>query len=278
MPSPSHVAPSGNGLPGQTLNAAPRRSSCRSRRRSSTCAAPRTQVRAVDLHLDLARQLCAAGRAAPGRTRAAPSSGCERSSFERLERRTCLRVGHVLPENCELRTPAAPSRVASAIAGSMWSVKNWKGRRSPYSSPMNSSGVCGAKSSTAARRRSSSAGRRSPTARLPTWSWFCEQTISRSAGSRSQLLGEAFDRAVVRVVARRAPPSGARAARGGARRPTARRGPTPRSAAGRPAPSRQITSVRGSIARTRSASSASTWRGDSSKTACTASSRRPSTP
>ena len=39
-----------------------------------------------------------------------------------------------------------PSRVASAMNGSTWSVKNWNGRVSPYSSPMKSSGVCGAKS------------------------------------------------------------------------------------------------------------------------------------
>ena len=39
-----------------------------------------------------------------------------------------------------------PSRVASAISGSMWSVKNWNGARSPYSSPWNSIGVKGDKS------------------------------------------------------------------------------------------------------------------------------------
>ena len=78
-----------------------------------------------------------------------------------------------------------PSRVASAIAGSMWSVKNWNGACSPYSSPMKSSGVCGAKRVTAARQRElvPPAGR-SPSARLPTWSWFCEQTTQRSGGRR----------------------------------------------------------------------------------------------
>ena len=33
--------------------------------------------------------------------------------------------------------------MASAISGSMWSEKNWNGARSPYSSPMNSSGTNG---------------------------------------------------------------------------------------------------------------------------------------
>ena len=105
------------------------------------------------------------------------------------ERLGVLRVGDVLAgEGGEApRTRCRrPSRVASAIAGSMWSVKNWNGRRSPYSSPMKSSGVCGARRASRRRAtRSASGGRRSPSARLPTWSWFCAQTTSRSDRGRA---------------------------------------------------------------------------------------------
>ena len=64
-----------------------------------------------------------------------------------------------------------PSRVASAIALSMWSEKNWNGAGSPYSSPMNSIGVNGESSVIRAASGRAGGGIRSPNARLPTWSW-----------------------------------------------------------------------------------------------------------
>ena len=82
----------------------------------------------------------------------------------------------------------------------MWSVKNWNGARSPYSSPMKSSGVLPAKSTIAKATRCASAGRRSPSARLPTWSWFCAQTTSRSGSGRVELAHDALQRAERRVV------------------------------------------------------------------------------
>ena len=71
------------------------------------------------------------------------------------------------------------------MVSSMWSVKNWKGAFSPYSSPMNSSGTNGASSVQKAASGRAAAGSRSPNARLPTWSWFWENTTNRSGGTSS---------------------------------------------------------------------------------------------
>ena len=75
-----------------------------------------------------------------------------------------------------------PSRVAVAMLSSMWSVKNWNGAVSPYSSPMNSIGVAGWKSRHSAATARTSGGSRSPSARLPTWSWFWSNTTNCSIG------------------------------------------------------------------------------------------------
>ena len=86
--------------------------------------------------------------------------------------------------------------------GSMWSVKNWNGALSPYSSPWKSSGVNGLKRTTAAATRRFASGSRSPTARLPTWSWFWAHATMRAPSGPAQLGGDARHRAVeVRVVA-----------------------------------------------------------------------------
>ena len=58
-----------------------------------------------------------------------------------------------------------PARVASAITGSMWSVKNWNGARSSCSSPMKSSGVESENSTTAKATRWAS--RRQPVTDRP---------------------------------------------------------------------------------------------------------------
>ena len=68
----------------------------------------------------------------------------------------------------------------------MCEVKNCHGVDAAHSSPMNSIGVNGPVStSTAAIARSSADSRavsRSPAARLPIWSWFCEYPMNRQAG------------------------------------------------------------------------------------------------
>src|SRR5581483_9076806 len=84
-----------------------------------------------------------------------PSSG---RSFERSNVAGSCGSGTSSSENAEKRANSRrrPSLVASAMDGSMWSVKNWNGRRPPYSSPMNSIGVCGANRIVAALMASSS--------------------------------------------------------------------------------------------------------------------------
>ena len=66
-------------------------------------------------------------------------------------------------------------------------MKYWNGVLAPHSSPWNSSGTNGEVSSSAAATRSRpsliSAALRSPSARLPTWSWFWVQTTNRLPGS-----------------------------------------------------------------------------------------------
>ena len=81
--------------------------------------------------------------------------------------------------------PAPTSRVASAKNGSMWSVKNRNGAVSPYSSPWKSRGVKRLKRTTAAAIRRFAPGSRSPSARLPTWSWFCPHATIRAPSGRA---------------------------------------------------------------------------------------------
>ena len=65
-------------------------------------------------------------------------------------------------------------------------VKYWNGAVSPYSSPMNRSGTAGVTKSNAAASFTASNDTivlsRSPSARLPTWSWFCTLMMKRSPG------------------------------------------------------------------------------------------------
>ena len=144
-------APSGNGLPGQTSVIAHRSRQRRARSVESRrgrekfidaarpAAAPdasSTATLLVDVDSSSHRQRAAAcagsassvaveRAAAPGRRRAG-------SSFERSKVAGVLRVGHLLAAKrgeAPRTRCRRPSRVASAIAGSMWSVKNWNGRR-----------------------------------------------------------------------------------------------------------------------------------------------------
>ena len=77
-----------------------------------------------------------------------------------------------------------PAAVASSSSGSPWSTKNGNGAVSPYSSPMNSSGVNGDSSTVAAAtsRWRWSYGGRAPAGVLPTWSWLDVNTTKRSCG------------------------------------------------------------------------------------------------
>jgi hypothetical protein len=68
------------------------------------------------------------------------------------------------------------------MSSSMWSAKNWKGAGSPYSSPIHSIGVKPDSRTVNAASRHRSAGGRSPSARLPTWSWFWVKTTNCSGG------------------------------------------------------------------------------------------------
>ena len=171
VPCPSQVGPRGNGWPGQTsISGESLPASSRSRRGDPSCRAggaavspprPPRRPRAP-------AAASAAARAARGRADRA-SRG---SSFERRNVSSACGSGTCSPakDANASNSRRLPVRVASAIAGSMWSVKNWKGRSSKYSSPMKRSGVHGEKSVTAAATLSASGGRRSPTARFPTWS------------------------------------------------------------------------------------------------------------
>ena len=164
VPSPSQVAPSGNGCPGQTSISG--ESSTRRLPKSATSStSPRRSAQhlrvLVGLGLELARQL-----AAQREQLAVERDPARRGwSFERTNVSSACGSGTSSPEKRgeAPRTRARrPSRVASAIAGSMWSVKNWNGAGSPYSSPMKSSGVHGEKSARRRRRaaRPAAGGRR----------------------------------------------------------------------------------------------------------------------
>ena len=136
------------------------------------------------------RQLAPQRAAARGRARAAAVRRCRAATSRAVERanvpRTAGRAAR--PAARRPRTPRArPSRTASTSSGSPWLVKYRNGAVSPYSSPMKSSGTNGDSStapaaSFAALEARRSASSRSPSARLPTWSWFCEQTTNRLAG------------------------------------------------------------------------------------------------
>ncbi len=71
-------------------------------------------------------------------------------------------------------------------SGSSWEVKNWNGVAAAHSSPWKSIGVNGphrvSRAAQASWSSSSFSVIRSPTARLPTWSWFWLQTTRRQVG------------------------------------------------------------------------------------------------
>ena len=193
---------------------------------------------------------------ARGRGRAARRAGALELGPVQLrarERRRVLRVGHASasqPIRANSAMPALGGR--SAELGLGCEVKNCHGVDAAHSSPMQSIGVNGAARSAARARRQQVVvemlgASRSPAARLPTWSWFCRRPTSRQVGigrgrpgargrgpgttstcrrgrsPRSQHLRQRRQRAEVGVVALPSRRSARRAARGGSRRPTARR-------------------------------------------------------
>ncbi len=120
-------------------------------------------------------------RRAAGRARPLPLGPVEHA---RVPRRARLRVGHGVaaapPVVGELGRAARADRLRELRLGVVREELP-RGRRAP-SSPMNSNGVNGDTSTSAAAVArpppSSVADVRSPCARLPTWSWFCELTTN----------------------------------------------------------------------------------------------------
>ena len=91
-----------------------------------------------------------------------------------------------------------PVRTSSASSGSGWEVKNCQGVEAPHSSPMKIIGVNGLSPVINAASLSWSGPRtsvsRSPSARLPIWSWLSAQTTSRQLGVRWVSIGLPCDR------------------------------------------------------------------------------------
>ena len=92
------------------------------------------------------------------------------------------------PQPCSPNSAVRPARTASRSFSSGKCEKNCHGVRAPHSSPMNSIGVNGPLSSSAAPQASRPGERvsvsRSPMARLPIWSWFCRKATNRWPGVR----------------------------------------------------------------------------------------------
>ena len=245
-------------MPGQTLMRRARRSAFAKSARSVARPRRSTSVRAllVDRGLELARQLAPQAQQLARRA-ARASRGVSFESSKRL-RDPAGRAPRPGSRRSARTRGAGPPASRRRSNGSTWSVKNRNGAVSPYSSPWKSSGVKGQKRTTAAATRRFSAGSRSPSARLPTWSWFCAQaTIRGPSGRAARRRSRPASRRSPRS-SRRARRSARRAARGGGRRATSRRGPTRWSGRKSGWPISLITSAPGSTARTRSASSAST--------------------
>ena len=143
VPWPSQVAPSGNGLPGPDLH---QRVHCvRARLHGSSKSATSSTRRGARGGRGASRRRrsrprggSVAGAARAARGRSARSSGVAvRSgrSFERSNVSSACGSGISSPANAAnvANSLRRPSRVASAMLGSMWSVKNWNGasRRTP---------------------------------------------------------------------------------------------------------------------------------------------------
>ena len=198
------VAPSGNGFPGQTLmrGARPSRAAKSATQRRRGRAAARASAPLVEGDLELARQL--APQAEQVGVELAPALAAARASSARRSRSSCGSGTSPREAREAANSRRRPSRVASAMTGSMWSVKNWNGaaRRTPR--PGRASGVYGAKRTTAARdARASRPGGGRRAARLPTWSWFwAADDEPLGPSGRSSSARDARERAVeLRVVA-----------------------------------------------------------------------------
>ncbi len=91
-----------------------------------------------------------------------------------------------------------PSAVALPSSGSGCEVKNWNGVEAAHSSPWKSIGVNGpaivSRAAQASWSSSSVSVIRSPTARLPIWSWFWLHTTSRQVGMAAVSIGTPWSR------------------------------------------------------------------------------------
>src|SRR5829696_8366153 len=115
-----------------------------------------------------------------------PSGSPSRVSLDRSNVARSCGSGTSSPANAakDANSRRRPSRVATAISSSMWSLKNWNGARSPCSSPWKIIGANGDSSVQSAASARTPTGSRSPSARLPIWSWLALNTTKRS-GARS---------------------------------------------------------------------------------------------
>ena len=198
--SPSQVAPSGNGAPGQTSISAPALPASGGRTTkpgssvgscvASTTSSARSRGTCTGARAKLASSVYSPRRTASQPARSSKSiastspGGSSRRSAQQLARaaragpparpRASAWSAAKVAGSCGSGTSAPrnsakaansrrrPSRVASAISWSMWSEKNWNGARSPYSSPWKSIGVKGDSSVQSAASGRASTGSRSP--------------------------------------------------------------------------------------------------------------------
>ncbi len=107
------------------------------------------------------------------------SVGSVQSSLESRKVWTSVGSGtsSAASQPCDANSDRRPLRTASLSRSSGKWEKNCQGVRAPHSSPMNSMGVNGEQSSSAAPHATSpgvsDVAGRSPAARFPTWSWSC---------------------------------------------------------------------------------------------------------
>ena len=170
---------------------------------SSGCVAPQRGQLAVD-----------------ARASARPRGDVELGPVElrALEGLRVLRVGHDgrVPAHARANSAIRPSAVALPSSGSGWQVKNCHGvRRRPLLAHeehrRERAGQGQQRGAARAGRRRATSVIRSPTARLPIWSWFWLQTTRRQVGIAAVSIGAPWSRAAERATRCRRGRSRARA-------------------------------------------------------------------
>ena len=137
--------------------------------------------------------------ASSSRTRRCPASGPRASARRPVAQHGAANVASAVGSGRRSRRRETPDRARTRVgvpraraarASGPRSQKNGNGVVAPHSSPMKSSGGDGARSRTAIAARSARGGtraaRRSPSARLPTWSWFWRK-VTKAVGGRCAL-------------------------------------------------------------------------------------------